>query len=177
MNWTELLNNEIEEVYGATDQLMSLVGGNELEWKPETGENWMTMGQLLQHLPTACGLCMRGLFTGDWGLPEGQSFEDMAPEDMLPTADRMPTAESVAKARHELAADKAVALAMVAEAGEEKLANETITAPWDPRPVLLGKQFLGMVGHLKQHKGQLFYYLKLMGKPVNTHTLYGMPED
>jgi hypothetical protein len=31
-----------------------------------------------------------------------------------------------------------------------------------------------MVGHLAQHKGQLFYYLKLQGKPVNTAHLWGM---
>jgi hypothetical protein len=28
--------------------------------------------------------------------------------------------------------------------------------------------------HLAQHKGQLFYYLKLQGKPVNTTDLWGM---
>jgi hypothetical protein len=31
-----------------------------------------------------------------------------------------------------------------------------------------------MLGHLTQHKGQLFYYLKLQGKPVNTGDLWGM---
>ncbi len=30
-----------------------------------------------------------------------------------------------------------------------------------------------MIEHLKQHKGQLFYYLKLQGKPVNTSDLWG----
>jgi hypothetical protein len=31
-----------------------------------------------------------------------------------------------------------------------------------------------MIQHLAQHKGQLFYYLKLQGKPVNTAHLWGM---
>jgi hypothetical protein len=31
-----------------------------------------------------------------------------------------------------------------------------------------------MVEHLAQHKGQLFYYFKLQGKPVNTGHLWGM---
>jgi hypothetical protein len=31
-----------------------------------------------------------------------------------------------------------------------------------------------MIGHLAQHKAQLFYYLKLQGKPVHTGHLYGM---
>jgi uncharacterized damage-inducible protein DinB len=32
---------------------------------------------------------------------------------------------------------------------------------------------LFMVEHLNQHKGQLFYYLKLQGKPVKTPDLWG----
>jgi hypothetical protein len=31
-----------------------------------------------------------------------------------------------------------------------------------------------MVDHLFCHKNQLFYYLKLMGKPVDTGSLWGM---
>jgi len=89
----------------------------------------------------------------------------------------MPSVTSVAQAKEELAADKAVALAMVEEAGEQRLANDPCPAPWDPSPVLLGQRMLGMVGHLVHHKSQLFYYLKLQGKPVDTHTLYGMPEQ
>jgi len=30
-----------------------------------------------------------------------------------------------------------------------------------------------MIQHLNQHKGQLFYYLKLQGKPVSTPDLWG----
>ena len=40
--------------------------------------------------------------------------------------------------------------------------------------MLLGHRLLQMVDHLKQHKGQLFYYLKLQGKPVSTTDLWGM---
>ena len=50
-------------------------------------------------------------------------------------------------------------------------------APWNPQPVQLGQQLLGMVNHLNQHKGQLFYYLKLQGKPVNTMHYYGMAAE
>jgi len=176
MNWTELLKSEIEEAYHATRGLLDQVDESSLDWKPGDGTNWMTTGQLLKHLPTACGFCMRGLVTGDWDMPEGQSIEDMPPEDLLPTAERMPSAESVAQAKSELAADKELALAMVAEAGEERLANEPCPAPWDPSPMLLGRRMLGMVAHLVHHKAQLFFYLKLQGKAVGTHELYGMAD-
>jgi uncharacterized damage-inducible protein DinB len=39
----------------------------------------------------------------------------------------------------------------------------------------LFEHLLRMIAHLAQHKGQLFYYLKLMGKEVNTSDLWGGP--
>ena len=174
MNWTELLNAEIAYTYAVTDKLMDLVDDGALDWKPATGENWMTTGQLLMHLTNACGAPVRGFVTGDWGMPEGMDIGDMPPEDMLPPAEKLPTVGSVAEAKKLLAEDKQVALAMVAEAGEERLANEKVTPPWGGQEGLLGRELLGMVGHLGAHKGQLFYYLKLQGKPVNTGHLFEM---
>ncbi len=174
MNWTALLTSEIEAHYRATEGLMSLVDDDALDWTPESGSNWMTTGQLLMHLTNACGFCCKGFATGDWGpQPEG----DPPPADMLPPADSMPSAETVAQAKELLAADKAVALQMVADVGEEALGTRMETAPWNPTPRPIGYQFLEMVGHLTSHKGQLFYYLKLQGKPVNTMHLWGMAPE
>jgi len=164
MNWTNLLTSEIEATYGAAEGLVRLVDEAKLNWKPPTGENWMTLGQLLQHLPTACGFCCRGFLTGEWDIPEGE---------MLPSAEKMPSAKSSAEVLQALGEDKQAALAMVAEAGEENLANRKVPAPWDPTPKTLGEQFLMSIQHLGQHKGQLFYYLKLQGKPVHTGHLWG----
>lgn len=174
MNWTALLKKEIDETYNASERLIDKVDANQLDWKPATGENWMTTGQLLQHMTTACGLCIRGFVTGDWGMPEGVDFNDLPPEDMLPTADKMPAAESIDAVKKALAEDRQVALAMLSEAGEDRLANEPTTAPWDPSEMSLGHRCLHMIGHLATHKSQLFYYLKLQGQPVNTHDMYGM---
>jgi hypothetical protein len=173
VNWTELLRKEIETTYKATEGLLELVDEDMLGWKPATGTNWMTTGQLLHHLPEACGVLCRGFVTGVWPMPAGTTPADMAPEDMLPPAEAMATATSVAAVREALAEDKALALEMVAEAGEENLADQDTHAPWDPDPMKLGQRLLHMVGHLGTHKAQLFYYLKLQGKPVNTWTLYG----
>jgi len=178
MRWTDLLNESIEYNYGVADQLMAMVEDADLDWKPATGSNWMTAGQLLMHMTNACGFCCRGFLTGDWGMPEcddkGADAAE-AHESMLPPAEALPTAASVAAARQALAADKKVALQMVAEAGEEKLENLQVAAPWEAdAPRALGQQFLGMVLHLQSHKNQLFYYLKLMGRDVNTFHLWGM---
>lgn len=171
MNWTDLLKTEIDEVYAATDGLMKHVDGD-LSWKPSAENNWMTMGQLLMHLTNACGFCCKGFATGDWGLPDGTEIPEG--EAMLPPAEKMASVETLEQARQMLADDKALALRTIDETGEDNLTHKPAPAPWDPRPVPLGRRMLGMVQHLGQHRDQLFYYLKLQGKPVNTHTLYGM---
>ena len=84
MSWTELLKREIEYTYQSTEKLIDLVDDDELSWKPSTGENWMTMGQLLMHISCACGAAMKGFVTGDWGIPE-EAMKDMKPEDIIET--------------------------------------------------------------------------------------------
>jgi hypothetical protein len=170
--WAELLKTQAESAYRSTEGLMNLVRDDELRWKPSTGENWMTVGQLLHHLTDACGAACKGFVTGDWGMPDGFDPSELSPEEMLPPAEKLPTIGSVAEAKRLLAEDKAVALQMIEQSGEQDLARRKVRAPWDPREEILGRQLLQMIAHLEQHKAQLFYYLKLQGKPVNTSHLW-----
>lgn len=174
MNWMDLLKAEIESSYAVTEKLILLVDDADLGWKPSTGDNWMTTGQLLKHLTESCGAACRGFVTGDWGLPEGMKMEDLSPAEMLPPAEKLPTIASVAEAKQLLQNDKKIALEILATCSEEVLAHQPAPAPWDPSEIFLGHRLLQMVDHLKQHKGQLFYYLKLQGVPVNTGSLWGM---
>lgn len=174
MNWMDLLKKEIGHTYKVTEGVIDLVDDDQLDWKPSTGSNWMTTGQLLMHLSNACGTAMQGFVTGDWGIPEDFDPSNMSPEEMLPPAEKLPTIGSVAEAKKLLAADRKRALEMLEKCNEDKLANEIATAPWDPSEMILGHRLLQMIGHLNQHKGQLFYYLKLQGKSVNTGHLWGM---
>jgi hypothetical protein len=175
MNWTQLITSRMEETYTVTDNLMAMLTDEDLGWKPATGDNWMTAGQLLMHLTSACGMCCKGFATGDWGMPEGASFEDMPHEEMMPKADKLPTVDSVAQARAALAEDRKTGLAMVEQAGESDLDSRMVSAPWDQgRDKQLGLHMLEMVNHLGIHKAQLFYYLKLMGRPVDTMSLWGI---
>jgi len=174
MNWTDLLKEGIEDNYRAAEGLVNMVKDSELNWKPATGQNWMTMGQLLLHLTGACGSCCKGFVTGDWGFPEGVDPSNIPPDQMLPTADKLPAVKSVAEAKTLLAEDRKLALQMLKEAGEKNLESRMVSAPWDKTQAPLGCQLLSMIGHLTLHKSQLFYYLKLQGKPVSTPNLYGM---
>ena len=135
----------------------------------------MTTGQLLKHLAWGNGPGFKGFVTGDWGLPEGVDFEDMDPAEMLPPAEKLPTVESVAEAKELLVQDKALAFEVLEGLSEEDLATRELAAPWAPDATFpLGRHLLHSIRHTLQHKGQLFYYLKLQGKPVSTEDLWGM---
>jgi uncharacterized damage-inducible protein DinB len=174
MNWTQFLSDEIASTYRTTEKLLDKVDPISLDWKPESGRNWMSVAQLLKHISEGCGAGFRAFVTGDWGLPEGVKIEDLTPEEMLPPAEKLPRIESVETARKLLSEDKVLALRILSEVSEDELENRKLAAPWAPTEKLcLGRHLLQMVQHLDRHKAQLFYYLKLQGKPVNTADLWG----
>jgi hypothetical protein len=174
MKWYELIEQELQGAYATIEKLLELVEPDKLEWKPATGSNWMTVGQLLMHLATSGGMAFKGFITGDWGMPEGVDPGEMAEGEMLPPAEKMPTVNSLDQARSLIAADKQLAYEQLASCTEEQLQNTPAPAPWDPRELSLGYRLLQMVNHLNSPKAQLFYYLKLQGKPVHTGHLWGM---
>ena len=171
MNWTELIQAEIETTYQVTQALIDMVDDGTLDWKPATGSNWMTVGQLLRHLTDGCGAAMRGFVTGDWGMPPEGELDGA---EMMPPAEKLPTITSVAECKRLLAEDQALALEMLARCSEDDLATKQVVAPWNPdNPMALGYRLLQMVAHLGSHKAQLFYYLKLQGLAVHTGHLWG----
>ncbi|MBN1364983.1 MAG: DinB family protein [Syntrophaceae bacterium] len=174
MSWRELISREMESNYKITQNLLDLVKDEDLNWKPATGSNWMTTAQLLMHLTIACGASIKGFVTGDWGMPEGMKIEDLSPEEMLPPAEKLPAIGSVAETKKLLAQDEKLAFEMLDKCSDSDLKNKPAPAPWDTKKMVLGHRLLDMVDHLRQHKGQLYYYLKLQGKPVHTGHLYGM---
>jgi hypothetical protein len=90
VNWTQLLKNEVETTYTTTVRLLDRVEPSSLAWKPQTGSNWMTVGQLLKHISNACGPGCKGFVTDDWGLPPGKRLEDLSVEEMTPPAEKLP---------------------------------------------------------------------------------------
>ncbi len=100
-------------------------------------------------------------------------FKDLTPEQMLPPAEKLPAVESVEQALQLLAEDRKIAVETLAGIEEEKLLSIRMKAPWGGSEFTLFQQLLHMMGHLDQHKGQLFYYLKLLGKKVSTPDLWG----
>jgi uncharacterized damage-inducible protein DinB len=174
MNWRELLQSEIKVNYNVADQLFDWISDKDLAWKPAGGSNWMTVGQLLMHVAVGTGPAFKAVITGDWGLPEGKDPSEMSEEEMLPPAEKMPAVETVDQAKQLLQKDMQETLDYLSRATDERLENEPAPVPWDPTGIPLGYRLLQFVIHLNQHKGQLFYYLKLQEKPVSTQHLWGM---
>ncbi|MDM7916201.1 MAG: DinB family protein [Candidatus Eisenbacteria bacterium] len=169
----EFLKREATDAYDVTDRLFAMLEPADLSWKPPAGANWMTVGQLLRHCTEACGVPIRGFVTGDWGMPDGRKIEDLPPEEMLPSAERLPSVSSLEEAHRLLAADRAVTLRSLDEVGESDLTAKKMAPPWGGPERTLFEHCCHMVAHLTQHKGQLFYYLKLMGRNVGTEHLWG----
>jgi uncharacterized damage-inducible protein DinB len=170
----QILLAEAETTYTITRKLFKQVTDADLSWKPATGRNWMTVGQLLMHCASfGCGKAVRGFVKGDWGLTEEVKMEDMDAEQHVPPAEKLASVDSITRALELLAHDRQLTLQCIKEVNESTLLTKRLTAPWGGPDLSLFQHLLLMIAHLNQHKGQLFYYLKLMGKDLNTTDLWG----
>jgi len=160
MSWKAILIEQVKDAYRSAEGLLELVENEQLGWKPETGENWMTTGQLLNHMADACGSMFKCFITGAWEFEEG-----------------LGAVETVAEGKDKLVADKTLALELLEALSEDDLTKRMVQAPWEKEARPLGYSLSQMVSHLDVHKSQLFYYLKLTGNDVNTAHMWGMPNE
>jgi len=167
---TEVLLSEAESTYAVVERLFNQVSDKDLMWAPSTGKRWMTMGQLLMHCANfGCGKAIQGFITGDWG----QVRDELVEQVHIPPAEALPSVRNVREALELLRVDRSLSISLINAAGEANLSVRNIAAPWGGPEISLFLQLLHMIGHLAQHKGQLFYYLKLMGRDVKTADLWG----
>jgi hypothetical protein len=138
------------------ESLLKMVPADKLDWKP--GDNFMTMGQLICHLGDGIGTELRMLISNTWPPMDGAAHPPM------PSC-------SVQEALAKLEKDKATIREVLAGVSEEDFANKIVKVPWgwENKLELMSLDFRE---HFINHKMQLFTYLKLLGFPVNTETLY-----
>ncbi|MFC2079463.1 DinB family protein [Candidatus Bipolaricaulota bacterium] len=160
MGWTDALTKQMEGAHLAAARLIGMAEGESLDWKPENDDNWMTLGQLIRHLDDSCGVMFKGFVSGEWDFAEG-----------------LPSVESIAEGKTRLEADRLLAIEALEGLTDNDLGSRMVKAPWGQTEQPLGLHLSQMVSHLDSHKCQLFYYLKLLGKPVNTATLWGMSDS
>jgi uncharacterized damage-inducible protein DinB len=175
MTLADVLRDEAEAAYAVTERLFRRVHDEDLGWKPASpGTEWMTAGQLLMHCACfGCGKAVRGFVTGDWGAELAAYGDEAQEQAQLPPASALPAVGSVEEALRLLEADRSVALRTIAQVDDAALLAARRPAPWGGPELTLFQHLLHMIAHLAQHKGQLFYYLKLMGQDVRTADLWG----
>lgn len=147
-------------IYRPTAKLISLTPASKLDWKPAPG-NYMNLGQLLHHLSTCPGAFVAAVNNA---FPPAQAFQKFIQEDLQNTKTPETAGREVSRGWEEAKA----ALTGVSPADFQ---GRMVSVPWGP-PMPLWRTCLAMAEHWGNHKYQLFFYLKLLGLPVNTMTLY-----
>jgi hypothetical protein len=146
--------------YRPAESLLKMVPADKLDWKP--GSGFMSLGQLIYHLSGGIGPELRMVITGDW--PNFAEMEESMKQGNLPAC-------SVQEALERLENDKTALKEVLAGVSEEDFANKIVSVPWGWKSTM-ERMALDFREHFINHKMQLFTYLKLLGFPVNTNTLY-----
>ena len=145
-------------------RMVEMIPDDKLDWAP--GDGFMTVGNVLKHLSENwCVIKM--IVTNEWPF---SNMEDMAEAMKLENMPACTKAEALGAMERDLS--DAVDF-ITSEISEEDFINKEVSAPWGFKgqiwkAVLMAKE------HQVNHKMQLHIYLKLLGQPVNTETLYGM---
>jgi hypothetical protein len=152
----------VMETYRPTEKLIGMVSGDKLNWRP--GPTFMSAGQVICHLSGGLGAGLEWLLSGKW-----PSMEEMGEGMKL---ENLPSC-SPQEALDKLEKDKKILRQVLDGVSEEDFTNKVVSVPWGMTAKLERMAFYFLV-HFTNHKMQLFTYLKLLGLPVNTETLYGM---
>lgn len=140
--------------------LIKLIPDDKLDYKP--APDFMSMGQLIYHLcDGSIGNALRKTIHGDWP----------PPEEMEASLNKEMPECGIQEALDKLEQDKKVLHETLNGITEDDFQNKIVTVPWgwEAKTEMMALQFLS---HFFHHKMQLFTYLKLLGLPVNTTTLY-----
>jgi hypothetical protein len=143
--------------------LVEMVPNDKLDWAPATG--FMTIGQLLKHLTENWGI-VKMFVTGKWPFSTEQEMTEAMKLENLPSCTKEEALSGLEKDLQE------GVTYIEDEISEEDFFGKVITAPWGYEARICDAVVFTR-DHFLNHKMQLFLYLKLLGIPVNTSTLYG----
>jgi hypothetical protein len=143
-------------------KLIGMVPADKLSWRP--GPTFMSMGQVINHLSEGLGGGLDMVLTGKW--PAMGEMEAAMKLENMPAC-------GIQEALDRLQKDSEILHRTLDGVSEADFTNRVVSVPWgwQTKLEIMAVHFLG---HFDNHKMQLFTYLKLLGLPVNTETLYGM---
>lgn len=142
------------------ESLLKLIPADKLDWKP--GPGFMTMGQLICHLSSGIGTELQMLVENTWPKP---------PEGGVPGPPQQMPSCGIQEALANLEKDRKTLADLLARFTEDEFATKVFSTPWGWKGSL-EKMSFDFRDHFVHHKMQLFMYLKMLGLPVNTETLY-----
>ena len=147
--------------YPPVEKMIGLIPADKLDWRP--GPTFMSFGQVICHLSDGLGSGFEMLLSNKW--PAMEEMEEGMKLENLPSC-------SPQEALDKLEKDKGILRQALDGVSEEDFANKVVSVPWGWQAKIerMGVSFLQ---HFTNHKMQLFTYLKLLGLPVDTQTLYG----
>ena len=148
------------DAYKPAETMMRMAPADKLDWKP--APNFMSLGQLLHHLSEGVGSGLRMLVQNSW--PSMEEMEKGMKPESLPSC-------GVEEALRRLEEDKTVLHEVLDGVSEKDFAEKIVSVPWGWQSKM-ERMALDFREHFIHHKMQLFTYLKLLGLPVNTETLY-----
>jgi hypothetical protein len=143
------------------EKLIAMVPADKLDWKP--GPTFMSLGQVLCHLSDGLGGGLESVVSGKW--PSTEEMEAGMKLENMPSC-------GVQEALSRLEKDKMTLRTTLDGISEDDFTNRVVSVPWGWKAKFEIMSF-GFLGHFNNHKMQLFTYLKLLGLPVNTESLYG----
>ncbi len=146
--------------YPPAESMIRMVPADKLDWKPSP--NFMSLGQLISRLSGGLGSDLQMPIAGNWPTPE-EMGESMKLEN-LPSC-------TVEEALKRLEEDKAKLRGVISGLTQKDFTNRVVSVPWGWQG-RMERMALSFHEHFTNHKMQLFLYLKLLGLPVNTQTLY-----
>jgi len=150
------------DAYRPAEALIRMVPADKLDWRPKP--NFMSLGQVICHLGDGLGSELRCLVTGQWPFTSAEQMAEMMKLENIPSC-------SVAEALHKLEQDKTTLREFLGSISEEEFTHKLVSTPWGMQGKL-ERMAIAFLEHFTNHKMQLFTYLKLLGFPVDTGTLY-----
>lgn len=150
----------VVEACRPTESLIRMVSPDKLQWRP--GPKFMSLGQLICHLGDGLGAVLSATVTGKWPTPE--EMEQAMKLENMPSC-------TVEDALNKLESDKLVLRETLNGISEEDFVGKIVSVPWGMQGTI-ERMAISFLEHFTNHKMQLFIYLKLLGLPVHTGTLY-----
>jgi len=148
------------DAYRPTATLIGMVPSDKVEWRP--GATFMSFGQLICHLGGGLAEEFRCMLTNQW--PSMEQMQEGMKLENIPSC-------SVEQALQKLEKDKTTLREVLDSLSEEDFTHRIVSTPWGMQGKV-ERMGIAFLEHVTNHKMQLFTYLKLLGLPVHTGTLY-----